>query len=395
MKMIKFEDFKKKFRKTLFYKKVKQGIISFLYLFPIDNKKIVFDNFEGRGFGDDPKYIAQELLQRDIGLKMIWVARDTRISMPSGISVVKYGTIRAAYHWITARIWLDNVKSTLRPQKRKGQYYIQTWHSTLGFKKNEKDAPKLPARYVKQAIADGKQIDLMYSDNEFRCDKYRNAFWYSGEVVKCDVPRVGILVRDNREIKSRVKKELKIDQNRKIVLYAPTFRKNTDKSIYNVDANAICMALEKRFGGYFEFAMRLHPNEAEYAEEITRELGVVNATNYPDMQELLATADVLITDYSGCMFDFGFARKPVFLLAKDVEKYLREEREWYFKLEDVPFDLAQSEKALEDNILNFNENRYRQSCVDFEKEIGFVDFGMGAKMLADRIIKKIDRGNIC
>ena len=84
------------------------------------------------------------------------------------------------------------------------------------------------------------------------------------------------------------------------------------------------MALQKRFGVQFEFAMRLHPNEAEYAQEITQELGVINATNYPDMQELLAAVDVLITDYSGCMFDFGFAKKPVFLLAKDVDKYLRE-----------------------------------------------------------------------
>ena len=163
--MMNIERIKKYIRKMIIYRKLKQGIISVLYIFPINNKKIVFDNFEGRGFGDDPKYIAEELLKRNLDFKIIWVARDTQISMPSGISVVKYGTIRAAYHWITARIWVDNVKSTLRPQKRKGQYYIQTWHSTLGFKKNEKDAPNLPIRYIKKAVADGKQIDLMYSDN--------------------------------------------------------------------------------------------------------------------------------------------------------------------------------------------------------------------------------------
>lgn len=385
--MMNIERIKKYIRKMIIYRKLKQGIISVLYIFPINNKKIVFDNFEGRGFGDDPKYIAEELLKRNLDFRIIWVARDTQISMPSGISVVKYGTIRAAYHWITARIWVDNVKSTLRPQKRKGQYYIQTWHSTLGFKKNEKDAPNLPIRYIKKAVADGKQIDLMYSDNEFRCDKYRNSFWYSGQVIKCDVPRMEILLNDSKDIKNKVKRVLGIARNKKIVLYAPTFRKNTDKSIYRIETDTICMALQKRFGVQFEFAMRLHPNEAEYAQEITQELGVINATNYPDMQELLATVDVLITDYSGCMFDFGFAKKPVFLLAKDVDKYLREEREWYFKLEEVPFELAQSEKDLENNILTFDEHRYRLLCDEFERKIGFEDSGMGAKVLADQIIK--------
>ena len=393
--MMKTEIIKKYLRKTIVYRKVKQGIISLLYIFPIDDKKIVFDNFEGKGFGDDPKYIAEELLQRNLDLKMIWVTRNVQINLPDKICAVKYGTIRAAYHWITAKVWVDNVKSTIRPAKRKGQYYIQTWHSTLGFKKNEQDAPKLPARYIKQAMKDGKQIDLMYSDNEFRCEKYRNSFWYYGEVIKCDVPRMEILLHDNCAVKNKVRDELKIEHEKRIVLYAPTFRKKTNNAIYKVDASSICQVLKERFGYQYEFIMRLHPNESDYAKEITQELGVIDATGYPDMQELLAAVDILITDYSGCMFDFGFARKPVFLLAKDVDEYLREEREWYFKLNDVPFDLAQSERELENNILKFDEHKYRILCDEFEKKIGFVDSGMGAKLLADRIIKQMKKESIC
>ena len=51
---------------------------------------------------------------------------------------------------------------------------------------------------------------------------------------------------------------------------------------------------------------------------------------------------------------------------------MREEREWYFKLNDVPFDLAQSERELENNILKFDEHKYRILCDEFEKKIGFV-----------------------
>ena len=300
-------------------------------------------------------------------------------------------TIRAAYHWITARVWVDNIKSTIRPPKRKGQYYIQTWHSTLGFKKNEEDAENLPIRYIEQAKADGKQIDLMYSDNDFRCDKYRNHFWYSGEVLKCDVPRTGALLKENKMRINKVYCELKVNPKRKIVLYAPTFRKNVDKTVYYVNADAICKMLEKKFGESFTFALRLHPNNADIADEIAKEMNVVNATKYPDMQELLVASAVLITDYSGCMFDFGFARKPVFLLAKDVERYIKEERKWYFGLDEVPFTLSRSEKELCESVEKFDKEEYKHQCEIFEKKIGFSDSGNGAKIIADRIVDQMRR----
>ncbi len=391
MRKIRMGILRERIRENKIYRKVKSWVISKLYIFPIQNNKIVFDNFGGRGFGDDPKYIAEELLQRNLKLKMIWVTANSYTDFPDGIRTVKYGTVRAAYHWITAKVWVDNIKSTIRPPKRNGQYYIQTWHSTLGFKKNEEDAQNLPLRYIEQAKADGEQIDLMYSDNEFRYDKYSNHFWYSGEVLKCDVPRVGELLREDKNCLDKVYCNLKVDLNKKIVLYAPTFRKNVDKSVYYVNAAKICRMLEEKFKEPFEFVMRLHPNDAEIAKEITKDMKVIDATAYSDMQELLATAAVLITDYSGCMFDFGFTRKPVFLLAKDVERYIKEERKWYFSLAELPFVLCQSEKELLDSIVKFDEKTYKHQCEAFEKKIGFSDSGKGAQIIADRIIEQMKK----
>ena len=185
--------------------------------------------------------------------------------------------------------------------------------------------------------------------------------------------------------------ELKVNPKRKIVLYAPTFRKNVDKTVYYVNADAICKMLEKKFGESFTFALRLHPNNADIADEIAKEMNVVNATKYPDMQELLVASAVLITDYSGCMFDFGFARKPVFLLAKDVERYIKEERKWYFGLDEVPFTLSRSEKELCESVEKFDEEEYKHQCEIFEKKIGFSDSGNGAKIIADRIVDQMRR----
>ena len=110
---------------------------------------------------------------------------------------------------------------------------------------------------------------------------------------------------------------------------------------------------------------------------------------YPDMQEILAVTDILITDYSGCMFDFGFVGKPVFLFAKDVENYRLNERKTYFSINDVPFTMSENEKDLISNIQNFEFGNYEKDCNQFKKKIGFEDSGKGAKIVADIIIKKM------
>ena len=42
------------------------------YLLPVDQHKIVFSNFNGGGFGDNARYIAEECIRRKIPYKMYW-----------------------------------------------------------------------------------------------------------------------------------------------------------------------------------------------------------------------------------------------------------------------------------------------------------------------------------
>lgn len=363
-------------------------MIKFVTFFPINNKKVIFDNFGGRGFGDDPKYIAQELLKRNKGIKMIWVTSDMSTDIPKGIKKVKYGTIRASYHWATSKVWVDNIKNTLRVDKKKGQYYIQTWHSTLGFKMNEQDADDLPKTYVSRAIHDAKQTDLMYSNNDFRLDKYRNRYWYSGEVIKCDVPRMSILHTSDDELKQSISRIIGFNKSKKILLYAPTFRKTFRKEDYKLEYKKLLDTVNQVFDGEFIILMRLHPNAAHLEDELNlSEDNVFSASQYPDMQELLAISDVLITDYSGCMFDFSFVNKPVFLYANDLDRYLKKERKLYFSLSEVPFNFANNYEELYSNLLNFNNEKYLKDVSKFKTNIGYQDQGKGSQVIADKIMQ--------
>ena len=378
--------------RNIVFRALRKGMCGLFYFLPISRKKIVFDNFGGKGFGDDPKYIAQELLNRNLGLKLYWLVKGEQPSLPEGIIPLKLGSIRACYHMSTAAVWVDNIKNVPKVRKKKGQFYIQTWHSTLGFKKNEADAPTLSQNYVNKAKADAAKTDLMYSNNDFRLEKYRTRYWYSGPVLKCDVPRMGILLNPGEALRQQVYRSFGMDPEKKLVLYAPTFRKETDLEGYRFDYDRCLQVLEKTFSGSFAMLIRLHPNESPRAGELTEYIPqrICNASGYPDMQELLAVCDVLITDYSGCMFDFGFAEKPVFLLAKDLESYLAKDRQAYFSLDQLPFSLAQSSRELEENIAAFSGDAYRRACRQFKESIGLTDSGRGAQVIADIILEKLN-----
>ena len=102
---------------------------------PIDNNKIVVDNFLGKGFGDNPKYIIESLHLTNPNVKIVWLLKDMTQIMPPYIKKVKYASLNALYEYETARIWIDNVRNSVHPfTKKKNQYYLQTWHGTLPFK---------------------------------------------------------------------------------------------------------------------------------------------------------------------------------------------------------------------------------------------------------------------
>lgn len=365
-------------------------IFQFLAILPVKKNKIVFDNFGGRGYGCDPKYIAEELLKRKEPLDLVWLTKDIECELPDGIRPVRYGSMRAMYELATAKVWIDNIKNAIRLPKKKEQYYIQTWHSSLGLKRNEQDAEFLKKTYVRRAKRDAAITDLMYSNNAFRAEKYKERFWYHGEVIRCGHPRNTILLHVPQGLREKVGAYFDINERKKVLLYAPTFRNKEDLEVYLFDVSKCLEVLSKKFGGDYICLLRLHPNAAAYANKMKLGEGVYNATDYPDMQELMAISDVLITDYSGSMFEFMLTGRPMFLFMKDLKRYIVHERKLYFSFEELPFLMAENESELWNNILQFDQEVYRKRCKLFMDRIDMRDDGNGAERIADIVLNQIN-----
>ena len=336
---------------------------------PIDRKKIVFVNFGGKGYGENPKYIAEEFLRRDDRYKLVWLVRDAGAQLPEGIRPVRWGSVRSYYDFATAKAWVLNTRNHKLTEKRKDQVYLQTWHGSIAYKKVEEDAEeKLPEPYVIAAKEDGALVDGIIADGKFYEDVYKRAFWLNPdcEILRTGSPRLDPLLKNNgcAELTASVRSTLGADPDSCLVLYAPTFRLGNTQSGYITDFADIREAFVRRFGKT-EIAVRLHPNaEGMFEQLYGNDRSVINATKYPDAQELAAAADCLITDYSSIAYDFVLLRKPVFLCTKDLDEYLKDRGVYDFFYQQ-PFRLNQSEKELTDEILCFSENDYRKKVDDF------------------------------
>ena len=109
-----------------------------------------------------------------------------------------------------------------------------------------------------------------------------------------------------------------------------------------------------------------------------------NATDYPDMQDLLQCADVLLTDYSSCMWDFSLMHKPCFLYARDIAEY-RGERDFYTPIDSWPFPLADDNDSLEQVISDFDEGQYRTDVDRHHTELGSTESGTATAQCVQRI----------
>lgn len=374
---------------NLFSKVLRNLLWQILSFLPKDQNKAVCQSYYGRGYSDSPKALAEELRAR--GWKVYWTVkgREEAASLPPDVTPLKLDSPRAIYHLCTAGVWVDNARKWAYTQKRGKTCYVQTWHG-FPLKRIEGDAENaLPPDYIRAAKKDSQMADLFLSDSRFLTEIYRRAFWYQGKVLECGFPRNDILAGNHPELGEKARKALGVPPGKKLLLYAPTFRKDMELSAYDVDYRRCVDALSRRFGGEWLILARLHPNIAEKARELGLDPAFVrNASEYPDIQELYLASDALLTDYSSVMFDFLQTGRPCFLYVNDLQAY-RDDRNFTFDIGRLPFALAETNEQLERAILEFEAESYLHRVEVFRQEFGIRTDGSASEQIADWLESKL------
>ena len=137
--------------------------------------------------------------------------------------------------------------------------------------------------------------------------------------------------------------------------------------------------------------MRLHVNAADYAAGIPYSQRVISGTYYPSIAELISACDVLISDYSGCVFAGYREMKKVVLYAPDLEEYMSKERGFTFDFRELPSPIAKNNEELIAAIGEYDEEKYAAEMKRLNELVGYFG-GDAAAACKDRIFEWLDEG---
>ena len=288
------------------------------------------------------------------------------------------------YHILTSKYILSNARLNQRMlHKRKGQVYIQTWHGTA-LKRLGTDIDKKRSAWkelIRPSVFkhDVRHTDIMISGSTFMSGVFRDKFLFKGDLWETGMPRNDIFFHDHS-----VRREYGITDNMQIVLYAPTFRNDRLFTYYDFDYKKFCQLWQQRTGKPCVFMVRLHPILLYKSSMLEQLFGsdTINASAWPDMQELLCAADVLVTDYSSSMFDFMLSGKPVVMYTPDADSY---SNGFYFHLDELPFIRMNDNSEMEKTLKQFKTNNYTRKIDAFLDRIGNKEKGGATHCIIEKL----------
>ena len=362
---------------------------------PVNERRIVFESFSGNYYSDNPKYL-YEYLYEHYGdeYEYVWVLNDVSTEIPGNPVKVKRFSLN--YHRImaTSKYWVINTRQAGRLVKRPEQVIVSTWHGTplkkLGFDMGNiyLNNPRTKETYIE----DSSQWDYLISPNSFSTPIFRRAFAYDGEMLETGYPRNDILYTAGEDEILEIKHKLNLPPDKKIILYAPTFR---DDDAYDVgkvkfELKLELDKLEDALGDEIIVLVRNHylitDSDVSDYEEFA-----VDVSRYDDIGELYLVSDVLITDYSSVFFDYANLKRPMLFYMYDLDKYANTLRGFYIDIvNEVPGPILKTTEEVIGALKNIDEieKEYGDKYEEFYNKFCHLEDGNSSKRIVEKIWSK-------
>jgi CDP-glycerol glycerophosphotransferase len=356
---------------------------------------VFYNSFTGRQYSDSPRAVHEELVRRGLPLEHLWVVADGQAALPPSAREVALWQHEWYEALATSRYIVTNQHLPNWFRRRPGQVVVQTWHGTplkrIGF--DIEDLQFADTKYFEKLEEEAKNWSHLVSPNRFSTPILRRAFRYEGEMLEIGYPRNDILFAtdERREaIVKEVRRRLGLPEGKKVVLYAPTWR---DDEFYSGGKYKISMMLDldaarERLGDDHVLLVRRHPNVVD--DILGAGNGFVfDVSTYPDMADLLAITDVLITDYSSVMFDFASTGRPMLFFTYDLAHYRDKLRGFYFDFEaEAPGPLLGTSDEVIDAVADVDTvaGHYAARYQAFARRSSDLDDGHASERLVDAML---------
>ncbi|TMU84080.1 CDP-glycerol glycerophosphotransferase [Bacillus sp. BHET2] len=386
-----------KFRKSKQYRPIMERFYAIVKrVIPIDKNMILFESGIGKQYADSPRYIYEEIVNRKLPYKKIWVYNKSIPIKDEHTKQIKRLSPQYFYYLAKSGFWVNNQNFPTYIDKRKGITYLQTWHGTP-LKKMLFDIDNIHGRsddYLERVHAATKQWNYLVSPSPYATKALKSAFKYTGSVLEVGYPRNDLFYQSHQhDLRDKVKKHLVIPEDKKVILYAPTFRDNATngKNKFVFDLKMDLQQMKERLGEEYIVLLRMHvviSNKLTIPEELNS--FVYNVSNYPEIQELSLISDILITDYSSVMFDFANTNRPILFFTYDLEEYKNNIRGFYMDFEEeAPGPFVYDTEEIIQSIHNIEKikSSYRDKYQAFQQKYCSLEDGKASKRIVDQLFE--------
>jgi CDP-glycerol glycerophosphotransferase len=360
---------------------------------PLKQKHIVFESFLGKNYSDSPRNIYEYITQNHPDYQCIWVFNDKNKKVPGKAKIVKRFSLGYYYYLAVSKYWVNNMRQPLHLVKREGNVFLETWHGTplkkLVF--DMKDVHSANPRYKRDFYLQSRAWDYLISPNGYSSEIFRRAFKFDKEMLEFGYPRNDLLYAPDREERAKkIKRSLSIPEDKKVVLYAPTWRDDDyyQPGKYKFNLKLDLKKMQERLGEQYVVALRMHYFIADDLNVDGLEGFAFNLSKYDDISELYLISDILITDYSSVFFDYANLKRPILFFTYDLDKYRDQLRGFYLDFEnEAPGPLLrESDDVIEaiDNINQVSED-YSSKYIEFYEKFCSWHDGKSTEKVVKRV----------
>lgn len=372
----------------------------------VEDKTILFSTFDGKSYADSSKAIYL-YMQKDNKFKdyrFIWVFKNIEnysfLKKNNNTELVRKGSKEHEQALLKAKYWIVNHRAADYHRPRRNQLYLQCWHGTplkkLGCDLDKTDNALNTTNELKNKYrTEAKKFTHLLSPSEFATEKFITAFdlkRYKKEncIIQEGYPRNDFLYNYTNSDVERIKEELKIKGiNKKIILYAPTWRDNQHEAGvgYTYKTEVDFDKLQKELGQDYIILFRAHYFVANKFDFEKYKGFIYNVSDVDDINELYVIADILITDYSSVFFDYANLKKPMIFYMYDIDMYKNDMRGFYIDLEELPGSIIKTEDDLIENIKKVSNNfKYEEKYKKFNEKYNYLDDGNSSKRVVEKIL---------
>ena len=366
-------------------------------LLPKNKKLVVFESFLGKQYSDNPRAIYEYMVRHKPDYQMYWSIERKSIKSFEylDIKTVPRFSVKWLLLMTRAKYWVSNSRLPLWIPKPEKTIYVQTWHgSPLKRLAADMDEVHMPGtntiKYKKNFLKESSKWDYLISPNRYSSEIFERAFRFDKRMIESGYPRNDFLINSKTdETIKQIKEQNGLPKNKKVILYAPTWRDNQfhKKGKYKFELQMNLKRLQERFGNEYVIVLRLHYLVAENLDLTDYNDFVYDFSQYEDIRELYLISDLLITDYSSVFFDYANLKRPMLFFVYDIEEYRDHLRGFYFDFESkAPGPLVKTNEeiiteieAIENGEFVFDEVFYNKFC--------YLEDGNASKRVVEEIFE--------